>query len=233
MLVPGTQMHMYTFGFVCIEIVILFYLFLHLLARPDDKTGLLDFVLVGLLILYNITGGLFLDPNLAGSFFIQNCIAYATGFITPCYFPYYVYQVFGLEKMRFHAYRGVYYFLLLPYLIFVIVFGITSNLMIAKNLLILPVAYAIWVMIMLVHSIRHKYTTIMGNKESKEEIAVLLLSITPWVGLPVSDFFNLGQTVEAAVTNTGFLLLLGLHLKRNIRQLKMEHPGKRNCQTDP
>jgi len=163
------------------------------------------------------------DPNLPGSFFIQNCIAYGAGFITPCYFPYYVYQVFGLEKMRFHAYRGVYYFLMLPYLIFIIVFGISGNLMIAKNLLILPVAYAIWVMFSLVHSIRYKYTTIMGNRESKEEIAVLLLSITPWVGLPVIDFFNLGQAVEAAVTNTGFLLLLGLHLKRNVRQLKMEH----------
>jgi DNA-binding NarL/FixJ family response regulator len=43
------------------------------------------------------------------------------------------------------------------------------------------------------------------------------------VGLPVIDFFNLGQAVEASVTNTGFLLLLGLHLKRNVRQLKMEH----------
>jgi len=43
------------------------------------------------------------------------------------------------------------------------------------------------------------------------------------VGLPVIDFFNLGQAVEASVTNTGFLLLLCLHLKRNIRQLKMEH----------
>jgi hypothetical protein len=41
--------------------------------------------------------------------------------------------------------------------------------------------------------------------------------------LPVIDFFNLGQAVEAAVTNTGFLLLLGLHLNRNVRQLKMEH----------
>lgn len=223
MLVPGTQMHISTFGFVCIEIVILFYLFIHRLARPDDKTSLLNIILIGLLILYNLTGGLLPDPKLPGSFFIQNCIAYATGFITPCYFPYYVYKVFGLEKMRFQAFRGVYFFLILPYLIFVTVFGISGNLETAKNLLILPVTYALWIIYSLVKSIRHKYSNNFTSSESKEEIAVLFLSITPWVGLPVIDFLNLGQALEAFITNIGFLLMLALHLKRNIRQLKIEH----------
>jgi len=223
MLVPGTQMQVITFGFVCIETVILFYLFIHRLARPDDKTSLLNIVLISLLIIYNLTGGLLPDPRLPGSFFIQNCIAYATGFITPCYFPYYVYKAFGLEKMKFHAYKGVYFFLMLPYLIFVILFGISGNLETAKNLLILPVVYALWIIHSLQKSIQQKYSGMIAGNKSKEEIAVLFLSITPWVGLPVIDFFNLGQAVEAAITNTGFLLLLALHLKRNIVQLKTEY----------
>ena len=37
MLIPGTQMHIATFLFVCIEIVIFFYLVIYRLARPDDK----------------------------------------------------------------------------------------------------------------------------------------------------------------------------------------------------
>lgn len=222
MLVPGTQMEVVTFGFVCMETVILFYLFIYRLARPDDKISLLNIVLISLLIIYNLTGGLLPDPRLPGSYFIQNCIAYATGFITPCYFPYYVYKVFGLEKMWFHAYRGVYYFLMLPYLIFVILFGISGNLGTTKNLLILPVVYAVWVIYSLQKSIRHKYAGMIASK-SKEEIAVLFLSIMPWVAVPVIDFFNLGQAMEASVTNIGFLLMLALHLKRNIVQLKTEH----------
>ncbi len=223
MSVPGTQMHWVTFGFVCIELVILFYLIIHRLARPDDKTSGLNIILITLLITYNVTGGLLPDPNLPGSFFIQASIAYATGFITPCYFPYYVYKAFGLDRMKFHAYKGVYLFLMLPYLVFVIVFAVSNNLETAKNLLILPVLYALWVIYSLVKAVRYKYRSNLSSIESRAEIVVLFLSITPWVGLPVIDFFNIGQAIEASITNIGFLLLLALHLKRNISQLRTEH----------
>lgn len=223
MLVAGTQMHCVTFFFVCIELVILFYLLIHRLARPDDKANALNIILIILLIIYNVTGGLLPDENLPGSFFVQASIAYATGFITPCYFPYYVYKAFGLEKMKFHAYKGVYLFLMLPYFVFVIVFAISNNLETAKNLLILPVLYALWVIYSLAKAVRYKYRNNFNSRESREEIAVLFLSITPWVGLPVIDFFNGDQAIEASITNIGFLLLLALHLKRNISQLKTEH----------
>jgi len=214
MLLPGTQMHIITFVFVCIELIILFYLFIHRLARPHDRISYLDIFLLLLLIVYNITGGLLPDPRLPGSYFWQNSFAYATGFMTPCYFPYYVYHAFGLNKMKFHAYRGVYLFLMMPYLLFMIVFGITGNLNDAKNVLILPVAYALWVIITLVKA---------SKKEPTENKIVLFLSITPWVCLPVIDYFNAGQAIEASITNTGFLLLLVQHMRRNVRQLKEEH----------
>ena len=145
MLIPGTQMHIITFIFVSIEIVIFFYLIIYKLARPDDTTASLNIILIALLIIYNVTGGLLPDPNLPGSVFIQETIAYGTGFITPCFFPYYVYQAFGLEKMKFHAYRGVFLCLLLPYFLFVFVYAVTDDLEIAKNLLVLPVLYALWI----------------------------------------------------------------------------------------
>lgn len=214
MFLPGTQMHIITFLFVCIELIILFYLFVHRLARPHDKISYLDIFLLLLLIVYNITGGLLPDPKLPGSFFWQNSIAYATGFMTPCYFPYYVYHAFGLKKMKFHAYRGVFIFLMLPYLLFMIVFGITGNLNDAKNLLVLPVVYALWVIVTLVSATKD---------ESIENKIVPFLGLTPWVCLPVIDYFNAGQAVEASITNTGFLLLLTQHMRRNVQQLKDEH----------
>ena len=214
MLLPGTQMHMITFAFVCIELIILFYLFIHRLARPHDKVSYLDIFLLLLLIVYNITGGLLPDPKLPGSYFWQNSIAYATGFMTPCYFPYYVYHAFGLKKMEFHAYKGVFLFLMLPYLLFMLVFGITGKIEVAKNLLILPVIYALWVIVTLSSATKG---------ESTEDKIILFLSLTPWVCLPVIDFYNLGQGVEVSITNTGFLLLLTQHMRRNVQQLKDEH----------
>ena len=223
MLIPGTQMHIVTFTFVSIEIVIFFYLLIYRLARPDDKTAYLNIVLIFLLIIYNITGGLLPDENMPGSFFIQEVLAYATGFITPCYFPYYVYTAFSLEKMKFHAFKGIYLFLIIPYLLFVIVFAITKKLDDAKDLLILPVAYALWVIKSMVKAIRYKYKNDFSGKESQEEMAVLLLSLTPWVMLPVIDFFDMGQSVEACITNFGFLSLFALQMKRHIKEMRTDY----------
>jgi signal transduction histidine kinase/DNA-binding NarL/FixJ family response regulator len=223
MLLPGTQMHIITFLFVCIEVVILCYLLIYRLARPDDKTAYLNIILIFLLVVYNVTGGLLPDENLPGSYFIQMAIAYATGFITPCYFPYYVYKAFGLEKMKFHAYKGVFFFLISPYILFVIVFSFSKDINFAKDLLILPVVYALWVIFSLAKALRYKHNGDFSSKEAKEEVTVLFLSLTPWVGLPVIDFLNLGQGIEASITNIGFLLLFALQLKGHIAGLRTEH----------
>lgn len=223
MLIPGTQMHLVTFLFICIEAVILFYLTIYRLARPDDENTFLNIILITVLLLYNVTGGLFPDPNLPGSYYFQTSLAYATGFMTPCYFPYYVYHAFGLKKMKFHAYKGVFMFLMFPYIVFVLVFFISGKLESAKNLLIIPVLYALWVIITLVGAIRYKYNNDFRTANAKEEMAVAFFSLTPWAGLPIIDYFNMGQPVEASTTNTGFLLLLGLQLKQHITKLKDEH----------
>jgi DNA-binding CsgD family transcriptional regulator len=235
MLVFGTQMHIATFLFICIEAIILFYLVIYRMARPDDTATTLNIFLIVLLLIYNITGGLLPDQNLPGSYFVQESIAYGTGFITPCYFPYYVFKGFRLEKMKFHALKGVYLFLMLPYILFVFVFFITEDINAAKNILIIPVLYALWVLYSVWRSIRFKYSIQINNKRSKEEIIILFISLTPWVGLPFIAYFNLSQSVEAITTNTGFLLLLALHLKRNVEQIKEEHlqfiESERNLQS--
>ncbi len=223
MLVFGTQMHIVTLAFVSIEIVFFFYLVIFKLSRPGDKTTVLNIILLFLLITYNVTGGLLPDPKLPGSFFIQKIIAYATGFITPCYFPYYVYKVFGLTKLKFHAYRGVYFFLIVPYLIFVFIFWISNDLRVAQNLLLIPVLYAIWVIVSLFKAIRYKYNNNFSSLEARQEMIVLLFSLTPWIGLPIIDYFKFGQAIEASITNIGFLLLFGLQVHRNVTQLRIEH----------
>jgi DNA-binding CsgD family transcriptional regulator len=223
MLVFGTQMHLITFLFICIETVVLFYLVIYRLARPDDKNTFLNIVLISLLIIYNLTGGLLPDENLPGSYYLQTSIAYATGFMTPCYFPYYVYNAFYLEKMKVHAYKGIFIFLIFPYIVFVVLFVTSGNIEVAKNLLVIPTLYALCVIITLVKAVRYKYKNSFKIKGAKEEMTVTLLSLTPWVSLPVIDFFNWGQTVEAATTNTGFLLLLALQLKQHIAKVKAEH----------
>ena len=125
--------------------------------------------------------------------------------------------------MKFHAYKGVFLCLMFPYFLFLIIYGATNDLQVAKNLLILPVTYAVWVIYSLLQAINYKYKDNFSSRASKEEIAVLLLSLTPWIGLPVVSYFNLSQPVEACITNPGFLILLALQVSRHIKQLRIEH----------
>lgn len=216
-------MHIITFFFVSVEVVILFYLIIFRLARPDDRTVFLNIALIFLLLTYNISGGLLPDPKLPGSFFLQVSIAYATGFITPCYFPYYVYKAFGLARLKYHAYKGVFLFLIIPYFLFVAAFAISDDLKLAQNLLILPVLYSSWLIIQVIRSIRDKYNNNFSSMESKQELTVLLLSLAPWVSLPVISFLDIGQAIEASATNIGFLLLFSLQVKQNIQQIRIDH----------
>ncbi|WP_300601953.1 LuxR family transcriptional regulator [Niabella sp.] len=172
---------------------------------------------------YNISGGLLPDPKLPGGFFVQECVAYATGFFTPCYFPYYVYKGFDLKTMKFHARVGVFIFLAVSYFIFVILFAMTGNLEVAKNILIVPTLYSVWVLYSVYKAIRLKYDNQIKSQEAREELIVLALCLSPWLTLPIITYLDLGQAIEATATNAGFLLLLALHVKRNVSQLRLEH----------
>jgi len=223
MLVFGTQMHILTFLFVTMEVVILFLLIIFRMARPDDKTVLLNIVLISLLLMYNILGGLLPDPKIYGSEFSQLTIAYAAGFITPCYFPYYVYNAFGLTRLKFQAYIGIHLFLIIPYILFVVIFAVTKDINTAKNIYVIPILYSFWLLALIFRSIRHKYNNSLSSTDSKQELVVLLLSIAPWVSLPLIDAFYLGQAIEVSITNFGFLLLFSLQVKRNIKQFRIDN----------
>lgn len=118
MLVFGTEMHLVTFVFLLLEVFLFFYQFIHYLERPQDKGRMWYLILLFLLIVYNITGGLFPDPNIGIPTVTQNIIAYGSGFLMGAYFPYYFYRAFELKRLRFHAIYGVLCFLILQYLIF-------------------------------------------------------------------------------------------------------------------
>src|SRR5688500_12134159 len=128
MVVFGTEMHLITFVFLVLEVLMFFFQFIYFLSRPNDKTRLWYLILLFLLIVYNITGGLLPDKNIPIPVQIQNIIAYGCGFTMAMYFPFYFYKAWDLKKLRFHAYYGIFVFLLLPFLIFfVIIYSLTNN----------------------------------------------------------------------------------------------------------
>ena len=96
MLVFATEMHIVTFVFALLEIIMFFYQLIYYLSRPQDESRKWYLILLFLLIIYNITGGLFPNPKLDIPIITQNIIAYGSGFFAAAYFPYNFYKGFNL-----------------------------------------------------------------------------------------------------------------------------------------
>lgn len=223
MLVFGTEMHIVTFIFVILEIAMFFYQLIYYLFRPQDKSRLWYTILLLLLIIYNITGGLFPDPEIAIPIITQNIIAYGGGFLIASYFPYYFYKGFGLKRLRFHALYGVPLFLLGPYIIFFVVgYSINGNLEAAiKFGTVIPFFYAIIVLVAILRAIRLKYSENRGLLNDVEMIGVYC-AVVPWAAMPVLSYFHANQLTEVIFTNCGFLIITVIFISKSVARARKE-----------
>lgn len=223
MLIFDTEMHIVTFAFVIMEIVMFFYQFTYYLFRPKDKSRLWYLILLFLLIFYNITGGIFPDPNLDLSIVTQNIIAYGGGFLMASYFPFYFYKGFNLKRLKVHALYGVPLFLIAPYLaFFVTIYSINGNLDAAiKNGIIIPFIYTIIVFVAITRAIRLKYSENRGVINTMEMIAVYC-AVVPWVSMPILAYFHANQLTEVLFTNIGFLIITAVFISKSVAIARKE-----------
>lgn len=217
-------MHVVTFTFVILEIAMLFYQVVYYLFRPQDKSRLWYTILLILLILYNITGGLFPDKNFKIPIITQNIIAYGSGFLMASYFPYYFYKGLELQRLRFHALYGVPIFLLTPYLVFFVIgYSLNGNLDFAiKHGIIIPFFYALVILEAILRAIRLKYSETVGTENFREMIAVYC-AIIPWASMPVLAYLHVSQLTEVIFTNVGFLVITMIFISKSVKKARREN----------
>nr|WP_294900363.1 helix-turn-helix transcriptional regulator [uncultured Pedobacter sp.] len=224
MTVFGTEMHIVTFNFVIIEIVMFLYQLQYYLYRPQDKQRSWFLVLLLLLIFYNITGGLFPDPNIPIPIVLQNILAYAGGFAVASYVPYYFYKGFELDDIRFHALYGVPLFLLTPFFVFfVVIYAIDKNLDRAIDYgVIIPFFYSFVLLAAIAKAIWKKYRK-RTQQNNIVEIIALYAAILPWVSMTIIAYFHLSQLLEVTLTNGGFIFISILFFTRYISKARREY----------
>jgi DNA-binding CsgD family transcriptional regulator len=224
MKVFGSEMHLITFLFLVVELPLFCFQFFYFLQRPKAKGRKWYLILLGLLILYNICGGLFPDGNIPISVTLQNILAYGTGFIMGAYFPFYFYKAFDLKELRFHALYGIYLFLIAPFLIFfVTVYAINHDLSFAIRYgIIIPFFYSIILLVAIVKAIRKKYKSNPDDYHFWEMMAVYF-AVLPWATLTVIAYFGFGQFWEALFTNGGFVVITVLFIKRYLQLSRKEY----------
>lgn len=222
MLVFGTQVHIVTFLFIIAEgLMFLIEAVIYVIWR--DKRRGWYVVLLTLLLLYNITGGLFPDPKIPLSISLQEMIAYGTGFLMASYFPFYFYKAFDLKSLRWHALFGVPLFLMLPYLLFfVIMYTINGDL--EKNMkygLVAPFFYSLVLLWAMLCAIRKHYRLNHDRNSYIEEITVYC-AVSPWAAMTLFSWFQVTQLTEVLFTNTGFVFITLMFFVKSVKRAKRD-----------
>ncbi|MRX46961.1 helix-turn-helix transcriptional regulator [Pedobacter puniceum] len=220
----GTEMHMVTFVFIVLETIMFLHQLQYYLYRPQDKQRSWFLILLFLLIVYNITGGFFPDPNIPIPIVLQNILAYAGGFAVASYVPYYFYKGFELNEIRFHAIYGVPLFLLLPFFVFFVVFyAINQNLNQAIEYgVVIPFFYSFVILWAIFKAIWKKYRD-RKYQSSIIEIIALYCAILPWVSMTIISYYNVNQLTEVIITNGGFIFISILFFTRYISKARKEY----------
>lgn len=231
-LVWGTQIEVITAIFIGLEIFMFLFQLASYFYWPGDKNRGLFLLLLFLMLLYNITGGLFPDAKIPIALSLQEMIAYGTGFLMASYFPFYFYKTFELKALRWHALYGVPLFLALPYLIFfVIVYAINGKLDVDIRIgMIVPFCYALVLLWAMFRAIRHQYREKRNRKEYGEEIA-LYWAVTPWAALAFFGLVEESQLIEVLCSNTGIVVISILFLTRSVNNAQMDYQKRQIEQT--
>jgi signal transduction histidine kinase/DNA-binding NarL/FixJ family response regulator len=239
MLVFGTRMHIVTFLIIVVEMLFFFYQIVHFLSRPSDKKRLYYLILLYLLIQYNLISGLFPNPEYALPVLFQNIILFVAGITMAMYFPYYFYKAFNLSKLKFYAYWGSFWFLLVPFIIFFLIpYCITKDFESSKKLLlIVAFLYAA----SFIYSLKKAIEEQSKGQEVltfRNEIINVYIGAFFWITLPVIAYFEVktnaflepifhfndcSQVIEMITTNAGLVMMTILFVGQSIRQSREEY----------
>lgn len=227
MLIFNTEMHLVTFIFVLLELMMLACQLFYYFSRPQDKRRLWFLWLLLLLLFYNLTGGLFPDPEIGLSIILQNILAYGSGFLMASYFPWYFYKNFELAGLRFHAVYGVLCFLILPYVVsFILIYPFTRDLEAAVSWgMIVPFVYSLVLFFVMLRAVAKEVLDKQRQRViyTKVEMYAMFLAVTPWICMSVFSYLHINQWIEALVTNLGFVWVFILFMARSAQRSRTEH----------
>lgn len=221
MYIFNSEMHILTFVISVLEFGMFFSQLILYLSRPQEKPRLWYCLLLVLLILYNISCGLFPDSNFAIPIMAQNIISYGSGFLIASYFPCYFYMAFGLRALRWHVFYGVPMFLLIPFGVsFLFAYPVTGKLEYATSYgMIIPGIYALVLLFVLLKAIRSQHVSEndLAFSYGKPEMYKVYSAVVPWVLMGVFVYLHISQWIQVMVTNSGFLVVTVLCFRKTIR----------------
>lgn len=213
---------------IVLEIAILFNQVLSYLSRPHEKKRLWHLLLIGMLVLYNLTENLIRmpDPHIPLSTIWQGVISESTGYFVTAYIPFYAFKTmdFRENRFRFHARFGFLFVLVPAVFFFFFYYPITGNLLLTRRYVyILPATYAVTALFATGRNIYIEFRE-DGNKHVLKERLYIFTAIFFWCTCPlVGAFGGAPKWVVGVFSNLNFLLLNFLYMRRLVRISKTEY----------
>lgn len=219
----GSQMHLATGIVIVIELIFLIYQIFRCLESPQNQQQKRYFWLLFLLLIYNITSGLFPDQNIGIPIFWQYLFCYGGGLAVSAYIPFYFYKSFALSALGFHIKKGIWLFLIGPFFLFFSIYYIsTKDVSTAMNVgMVIPLPYSFILLLAIGRSIYNQYADeSLGNLT---EIILMFISIFPWGLMAIMSIAGISQLQELILANMGFLFFRLFYVKKGFRATNKVH----------
>ena len=220
--VLNSQMHVITVIFVGIELLMLGCRINYLLNNLAVKERIWYVLLLILLINYNIMGSVFPDPHLSWPIELQNILDYGSAFLMAAYFPVYFYKVFDLKRLKWHARYGSFLFFGLPFLgFFMLGYGLTGDFELNVRCgMVIPIIYGMVLLGVIFEALlkRAKEEGFNLYEYSKTDVFITYFAVVPWLALGFFAYADVPLWIESLVTNSGFLMLMGMLIWRAMKQ---------------
>ena len=225
MLFFNTKMPVVVAIIIIIEIAILYNQWIAYLARSNEKKRLYHFLILLVLMLYNIAEGFLPDENIAAiPIMLQNFLGYAFGYIFAACCPVYFYKTMDLPSLRFHGVYG-FLFIIIPLIVFYgILYPINQDIALTrKYVYIIPAIYAISLFWTAIAETIQQYKADNDRPKLNERLciycAVVPVTITPllggWLGAP--------KWLVTPIFNIGFLIANAILMRQLVRQSKQKY----------
>ena len=214
-----------TFIIIVIELLLLSFLLITWLSRPDDVSRKRFLYLTLYFLSFNIFGGFFPDTKLFVPMFVQYIFVYGTAIAMASYFFIFLSKEFDFKFSGFFSAKLLAYSLTISFVIsYGIGFLVTGHHKTSYYTFIgFPILIGAYYCFKSVQEFRVQKTHFEKGTPFETMYYAGFIGVLLMAALPVESVLGGHQAVEVLTVNTGYFLMARAYIKRHIFSQRMEY----------
>ena len=126
------------FTFIWFQFFLLCFQIIYLLQSPKDPKRFYYLILLLCWFQYNLVSNYYLCPDYGFSKHQQTLLLFVSAIILSVYLPYYLYNSYGIEKLRWFCLPGSIYFIIIPFvLLYFLPYYMTGDILLTRRITVI------------------------------------------------------------------------------------------------